>query len=66
MSVRRRPRATREVGIQMERFRRFWSWCLDALGTELAGARREHHHPLDEPPGANGRPDFNDEEEDDE
>ncbi|GAA3105834.1 hypothetical protein [Nonomuraea salmonea] len=50
----------------MERFRRFWSWCLDALGTELAGARREHHHPLDEPPGANGRPDFNDEEEDDE
>ncbi|MGW6502396.1 hypothetical protein [Nonomuraea angiospora] len=50
----------------MERFRRFWSRRLDALGTELARARRERHHPLDETPSANGRPGSNNEEEEDE
>ncbi|MBE1593336.1 hypothetical protein ACFPOI_21970 [Nonomuraea angiospora] len=64
--VRRRLRTTREVGIQLERFRRFWSRHLDALGAELARARRERHHPLDETPSADGRPGSNNEEKEDE
>jgi hypothetical protein len=50
----------------MERFRRFWSRRLDALGTELARARRECRHPLDETPSVEGRPGSNDEEEEEE
>ncbi|WP_393172754.1 hypothetical protein [Nonomuraea marmarensis] len=46
--------------------RRFWSRRLDALGTELARARRERRHPLDETPSAEGRPDSNNEEEEEE
>ncbi|MER6948121.1 hypothetical protein ABT294_29210 [Nonomuraea sp. NPDC000554] len=59
--VRRRPPC-----IQLERFRRFWSRRLDALGTELARARRERHYPLAETPSADGRPGSNNEEEEDE
>lgn len=55
-----------EVGIQMERFRRFWSRRLDALGTELARARRERRRTLDETLPAEGRPGSNDEEEEEE
>ncbi|MFB9235835.1 ArsR/SmtB family transcription factor [Plantactinospora siamensis] len=31
-----------EVDIWLERFRRFWTQRLDALGTELARGRRDH------------------------
>ncbi|MEV0351128.1 hypothetical protein AB0H88_35580 [Nonomuraea sp. NPDC050680] len=50
----------------MERFRRFWSRRLAALGTELARARRERRDPLDERPSAEGRPGSNDKEEEEE
>jgi hypothetical protein len=43
--------------------RRFWSRRLDALGSELARARRERRHSLDETPSAEGRPDSNNKEE---
>ncbi|MFF4624259.1 hypothetical protein [Nonomuraea jabiensis] len=55
-----------EVGIQLECFRRFWRRHLDALGIELARARRERRRPRDETPSAEGRPGSNNEEEEDE
>ncbi|MEU4510510.1 hypothetical protein AB0G05_13500 [Nonomuraea wenchangensis] len=47
----------------MDRFRQFWSRRLDALGAELARARRERRHPLNETPSPEGRPGSNDEKE---
>ncbi|MEO3925700.1 metalloregulator ArsR/SmtB family transcription factor [Micromonosporaceae bacterium B7E4] len=41
----------REVDIWLERFRRFWTQRLDALGTELARGRRERHEPPDKAAG---------------
>lgn len=35
------PAPFREVDAWLERYRRFWNRHLDALGTELAGGRRE-------------------------
>ncbi|MGW4801861.1 hypothetical protein [Nonomuraea sp. MG754425] len=55
-----------EVGRQMERFRRFWSRYLDALGAELARTRRERRHPPAGTPSEERRPGPNDEEEEDE
>ncbi|MED7930535.1 hypothetical protein SMD20_40365 [Nonomuraea sp. LP-02] len=64
--ARWRCRHLREVGILLERFRQFWSRRLDALGAELARARRERRHSLGETPSPEGRPGANDEEEEDE
>ncbi|MGI5150838.1 ArsR/SmtB family transcription factor [Plantactinospora sp. CA-294935] len=41
----------REVDIWLERFRRFWTQRLDALGTELARGRRERREPRDKAAG---------------
>jgi DNA-binding transcriptional ArsR family regulator len=41
------PAPLREVDMWLERYRRFWSQRLDALGTELARGRRDRrgsHH----------------------
>lgn len=35
------PTALREVDMWLERYRRFWTQRLDALGTELARGKRE-------------------------
>ncbi|WP_424528662.1 ArsR/SmtB family transcription factor [Sphaerisporangium viridialbum] len=35
------PAPLREIDVWLERYRRFWSQGLDALGTELARGRRE-------------------------
>jgi DNA-binding transcriptional ArsR family regulator len=56
----------REVDIWLERFRRFWSQHLDALGTELARGRRERRPQGDEPagtPSAGGQPSTKSEED---
>lgn len=44
------PTPLREIDNWLDRYRRFWSQRLDALGTELARGRREHRkHQDDEP-----------------
>ncbi|MFB9907801.1 ArsR/SmtB family transcription factor [Allokutzneria oryzae] len=56
----------REVDIWLERFRRFWTQRLDALGTELARGRRERRQQCDEPadtPSAGGQPSTKNEED---
>ncbi|WP_262842157.1 ArsR/SmtB family transcription factor [Sphaerisporangium corydalis] len=35
------PAPLREIDVWLDRYRRFWSHSLDALGTELARGRRE-------------------------
>ncbi|MEN3616151.1 metalloregulator ArsR/SmtB family transcription factor [Plantactinospora sp. ZYX-F-223] len=56
----------REVDIWLERFRRFWTQRLDALGTELARGRRERRELPDKAAGtssAGSRPSTKSEEE---
>lgn len=56
----------REVDIWLERFRRFWSRHLDALGTELARGRRERRGQREntaETPPADGQPPTKNEED---
>ncbi|GAA3749945.1 metalloregulator ArsR/SmtB family transcription factor [Plantactinospora mayteni] len=56
----------REVDIWLERFRRFWTQRLDALGTELARGRRERREPCDNATGtssAGSQPSTKSEEE---
>ena len=42
----------REVDLWLERFRRFWTQRLDALGTELARGRHERRHHRTDSAGA--------------
>ncbi|MEO3858714.1 metalloregulator ArsR/SmtB family transcription factor [Acrocarpospora sp. B8E8] len=53
----------REVDIWLERFRRFWTQRLDALGTELARGKRERRENLAEPPSTNTQPPTNTKED---
>ncbi|GAA0997066.1 metalloregulator ArsR/SmtB family transcription factor [Acrocarpospora macrocephala] len=53
----------REVDIWLERFRRFWTQRLDALGTELARGKRERRENPAEPPSASTQPPTNTEED---
>jgi DNA-binding transcriptional ArsR family regulator len=46
--------ALREVDVWLERFRRFWSQRLDALGTELARGRKAQRDAA--PPTGSGAP----------
>ncbi|MFJ5260000.1 ArsR/SmtB family transcription factor [Streptomyces sp. NPDC088387] len=43
----------RDVDVWLDRFRRFWTPRLDALGTELARGRRERRLGGEEPPRSN-------------
>jgi DNA-binding transcriptional ArsR family regulator len=52
-----------EVDIWLERFRRFWSQRLDALGTELVRGQRERQNQSADPPAAGGQPSTNSEED---
>jgi uncharacterized protein YndB with AHSA1/START domain len=47
--VRRPFGATQEVDIWLERFRRFWTQRLDALGTEVARGKRERREQRGKP-----------------
>ena len=56
----------REVDIWLERFRRFWTQRLDALGTELARGQRERRHQSNKPAdtsSAGGQPSPKNEED---
>jgi hypothetical protein len=46
----------REVDLWLERFRRFWSQRLDALGTELARGKREQRETTAGTPSAGRQP----------
>ncbi|WP_240777497.1 ArsR/SmtB family transcription factor [Nonomuraea basaltis] len=58
----------KEVDIWLERFRRFWSQRLDALGTELARGKRERREQRENTagtPSAGRQPPTENEEEED-
>ena len=48
------PAPLREVDAWMDRFRRFWSQRLDALGTELARGKRARNTDAGTPPAGGG------------
>jgi DNA-binding transcriptional ArsR family regulator len=52
------PAPLREVDVWLERYRRFWTQRLDALGTELVRGRRERRAKDDAgaPPDPDGNP----------
>ncbi|GAA2397740.1 metalloregulator ArsR/SmtB family transcription factor [Actinomadura vinacea] len=52
------PAPLQEIDLWLERYRRFWTQRLDALGTEIARGRRERRHadPHRPEPGGEGEP----------